>query len=572
MKKYLFLFGSLLKSGNTAAWLFVIFTAAFLSTSPIYFAGIPSGHDLPQHFQFAQTYHDSIVSGDLFPAWSADENNGYGGIGTRFYPPLGYYSLAFARMLTGNWYDAASLNFFFWMFIGCIGIYCWAKEFFSPQVAGVAAVFYAFAPFHLAHIYQFWTYAEFIGEAILPFCFLFVTRVCRRGNLLDSVSLAALYSLLLLSHIPLGLIGSISLAIYGLVILNWQKPLIPLLKLSASVILGLLASSFHWIKVATEMPWLNHASPEYNTGIYNYEGYFYPFEIEYTGNFWATYFWLLLIVTTISIVSVLVPFLFRLVKPKGVGSTVRPFRAAFFTGLFSIFMATSLSSVIWQMFPILQKTQFPWRWFSIASMIGVIAFAGFIVPVIKQSYSRRMISYSVLAGSFVILFYTCTQVIIPSAPLNRESFDSQYGNLSQAKSFDCWWPIWAKKEALTQEGKVLITGREVSINKWDRENREFEISAGPAVNARIKTFYYPYWRAELNGQPTEIEPAKDGAITFQTPSEATKVKLVFEEPRFTSAAFYTSAITWIILLFGFIVFTLRRKNQAEQKLTESLTI
>jgi hypothetical protein len=60
--------------------------AAVVVMLPIAVWGIPDGADLPQHFQFAQTYYDALTSGDGFPNWSARENFGYGSIGIRFLP------------------------------------------------------------------------------------------------------------------------------------------------------------------------------------------------------------------------------------------------------------------------------------------------------------------------------------------------------------------------------------------------------------------------------------------------------------------------------------------------------
>ncbi len=88
-------------------------------------------------------------------------------------------------MIAGNWYNALSIDIFLWMFAGCVGVYFWAKEWFTPLTSALTASFYALIPFHLEKIYIYFFYAEYIAAAIAPFCFLFLTRICRRNKKTD---------------------------------------------------------------------------------------------------------------------------------------------------------------------------------------------------------------------------------------------------------------------------------------------------------------------------------------------------------------------------------------------------
>ncbi|HBR57394.1 MAG TPA: hypothetical protein DEA22_07975, partial [Blastocatellia bacterium] len=74
---------------------------------PILLWGVPSGNDMPQHFQFAQAFKENILYGVLHPGWAADPNSGLGDVGIRFYPPLAYYVLTFFFVITGSWQLAA---------------------------------------------------------------------------------------------------------------------------------------------------------------------------------------------------------------------------------------------------------------------------------------------------------------------------------------------------------------------------------------------------------------------------------------------------------------------------------
>ena len=258
------------------SYLGIILLASFLVILPIAVFGIPDGHDLPQHFQFANAYYDSLTSGDGFPSWSSRENYGYGSIGIRFYPPLSYYVLAVFRIVSGNWFDAAWLAFAFWMFLGCAGVYFWSRCWLSEKYSMIAAVFYAFIPYHLNQLYISFIYAEFAGAGIMPFCFAFQTRVFRRGKNSDVLGLAFFYALLILAHLPSAIIGSMCMAVFGLILLEKENACRQIARSAAAALLALAASSYYWLAMVSEMNWLNHATEKYQSGHYYFGNRFFP--------------------------------------------------------------------------------------------------------------------------------------------------------------------------------------------------------------------------------------------------------------------------------------------------------
>ncbi|MEP6705109.1 MAG: hypothetical protein ABJB34_09930, partial [Acidobacteriota bacterium] len=60
---------------NTWA-LICIFLVTCATMLPMARMGIPDGFDLLQHIRFADAYHDAILSGDVVPAWAANDNFG----------------------------------------------------------------------------------------------------------------------------------------------------------------------------------------------------------------------------------------------------------------------------------------------------------------------------------------------------------------------------------------------------------------------------------------------------------------------------------------------------------------
>ena len=515
-----------------SVWLMLVFLSVLVVMLPIPFLGIPSGFDLPQHFQFAETYYNSIIAGDFFPSWSAETNYGFGDIGIRFYPPLAYYVLVLAKICAGNWYEASWMTFIFWMMLGSFGVYLLAKEWLSQRQSAAAAVMYIIAPYHLTQLYQYFLYAEFAAIAILPFCFLFVTRVCRRGKAIDIICLAISYALLLLTHIPTSVIGTLSLGIYAMLLVDWKTFFNSSLKLALAFGLGFSAALFHWLKILTETKWLNIVNPRFSLGAYNYKNNFFPFYI----NSPETYFTKLLFLKDLTSVFALLLMLplviylfFKLNNSNNLSS--KAFRGMAFTGLFAFFMSTFFSGFVWQIFPFLQQLQFPFRWLSVVCVLGAVSFIIGLTNLIQQNIRlKKIVFYFAFLVIFTIAIFDVTQIIIPSAPFTRNDFDNELTDLSSRESFDWSWTIWSKPQAFENKDRVSADLREVKINIWDKQTREFEIEAGKPLNARLATFYYPFWQAEINGKPVELQKSDDGTILVPVQSEKSTVKIFFQEP------------------------------------------
>lgn len=554
-------------------WLYfgIIFLAAVLVMLPIAFFGIPEGHDLPQHFQFANAYYDSLMTGDGFPNLSSRENFGYGSIGIRFYPPFAYYTMAFFRIICGNWFDAAWVTFTFWMIVGCAGTYFWARWWLPEKFSAIAAVFYAFAPYHLNQLYTSFIYADFAGAGILPFCFAFQTRVFRRGRNSDILGLAFFYALLILTHLPSALIGSLCLGIYGLILIEKENAVKQLTKSAVAAFLGLAASSYYWTAMVSEMNWLNHATEKYQSGHYYFGDGFFPVYFfakvpgELKDNLILTD--MLLVFGFSFLASALVYVFYRRTKAAEKCEVSVIYKTVLPLGLFALFMITPLSYPIWKIITPLQKIQFPLRFMSVIMMCGSIIAAAAVHFFIKGDlFKKRRWLYSSIAFVVALLVLDTVYIFDPGAfvPIERAKFESEMRELPDKQNYDFWWAVWSKPDALKIREKVLAENRESAITDWKPEQRTFTVEAGTPVDARIATFYYPHWKAEVNGVAVPVRQDAQGVIIIPLPSEKANVNLYFQEPPLNKIASVISITVWLFLLTAFLL--LWRKKFSFRKL------
>lgn len=234
----------------------IVALAAMAVLLPIMIFGIPNGADLPNHLRFALPFYESIQSGHFHPGWLAESNYGLGDPRFIFYPPGLYYLLSATRMLTGEWYSASILAFVILSVAGGLGAYFWARAIFTPSVAMWTGVIYSLAPYRLNELYQASLLSEYAACSILPFVFAFVERVIRRKSIYDVVGLGASYALLILTHLPIAVVGSIALAIYVLLRVEKKAFWATITRFAVGTTLGLAASAFFWTSMLAELSWI----------------------------------------------------------------------------------------------------------------------------------------------------------------------------------------------------------------------------------------------------------------------------------------------------------------------------
>ena len=519
---------------------------------PIYWFGMPGGNDLPQHYRFIHTFYGAIHSGDVYPAWSGDTNLGFGDVGIRFYPPLTYYVVVLFRSPTDSWTTALAGSICFWFFVSGLGLFLLAREWFSEKGSLAAAVVFMAMPYHVNQVYNAGLLAEFTGLAILPFCFLFVRRTMAAGRAIDAAGLAVSFALLILTHLPMVIIGSIGLAAFALASIERRKIVSRLLNLGTAVLVSLAASSFYWLRMYAELGLVMHTQPQFTDRTYDFRQNFLASILHVpSSEYAATSLWftdMLFAITAAMIIPAIAIFFLRhrdderrIIYPVLVVLGV------------SVFISTALSSLLWENVSILQKIQFPWRFLGLISLAGSIVIAAG-VDEIGGVFATKLRPLGLIAVGLVLagLAFTAAQVIRPAAYPSRTEFDVGFERYRTDKSNECWWPIFAYDRVFSNRELASIDDGSVEILKWTSEDREFLVHAGTGTaQVRVATLYFPFWTATANGRELELSWADDGAILINVPEHTTRVRMTFERPTYEVLSRYVSLVTWSLLLLAF---------------------
>ena len=549
-----FSFAEFSPTKKSLLWVVIVSVALI---APALICGVPSNADLLNHFRFALPFHDSISSGQLYPGWLAESNYGYGDPSFRFYPPALYYLLSLARALAGNWYVGTLLTLTLLSTLAGLGMYFWARTILSESSAFWAAVLYALAPYHVNQLYQAFLLAEFAGAAVLPFAFAFLERVCRRGRYRDVAGLAASYALLVLTHLPLAVIGSLVLGLYGCLRIERKRWRESLHLLITSVVLGLAASAVYWTKMVTEIKWIgvNSVNPDHSVD-YGQNFLFSTLSPDNLNVWWTN---ILAVLTFLLFVPALAFFSRRIRAAVNFGKLVPTISLA----LTALVMALPLSRVLWKILPVLQQVQFPWRWLAVFSMAGSLVTAA-TVPLWLENKMQwaRPLRLLVLGSVLVSVTFTLAHIMREAEYKNREQFERALQSVRGTPSVNYWIPVWASTAPRAMRDEVEAGSRVVAVNNWAPEHRQFAVSAGNAIEARVRTFYYPHWVATSEGRVLPTRPDSDGALLISLPANdthATAVNLDFREPKRARLGVAFSAFGWLFIGFIAIAPTLRRK-------------
>jgi 6-pyruvoyl-tetrahydropterin synthase related domain len=510
--------------------LIILVLAAASTLAPTLIWGIPSNRDLSNHFRFALPFYDALRSGNLYPGWLADANHGLGDASFRFYPPALYYMLALARATAGSWYAATILTFAALSGLGAAGVYLWAREFGSSRMAMMAGILYAFAPYRLNQFFQASMLAEFAGAAVLPFAFAFVARVCRHGGKRNIAGLAASYAVLILTHLPLAVIGSIALCAYALLCIDKKRRLATLRLLTLSAAIGLVASACYWATMISELSWIraDNITPDPSVD-YRRNFVLSSFSPDDVNVWWMN---ILLLAT----IAMFWPALSLLLKsaspadhsPNGARGSIKPIAICL---LLTIFMATPASQPIWRIVHPLQETQFPWRWLSITSIVCPILLAMALPFWRRLARGKKrplvLIAFGTVAMSFA---FSVSHIVREARWLAPAEFQQTLNAIPGTPGVTQWLPIWAHEPLPQMSSPVEVGDRQLTIQSWEPERRVFSVSAGHPIDARVRTFFYPHWKANAGDRALGVHPDQNGALVVALPAEPSTVILEFREP------------------------------------------
>ena len=529
-------------------------------------------HDMSNHVHNMEQFDRSLRSGVLQPRWYSDVNNGYGSATLNYTYRSLYYLTSLARLLTGDWWWGVFLVCVLALVGSGLAFYFLAIQFYSKTASIIGTLLYLLLPYHLLNLYWRGALSEFLAYVLLPLITLTALRLGRLGRPRHYALFGLFYGVYLLTHIPTGILLTYTLAFFAIVWAAKERDLKVGLRLAAGMTIGIMLSATYWLPAALE-----------TKDIYEYATDLFPYHRQYItligeGDYFTQIVNYMFVLHAIAII-VFARILFVVRRPDGENGTGSDDRTAgggrwpvssmwILLAVATLFMSTSFSVYISKMLPKIQVATPPWRWFTIANFfLSLLACAaverlrGLGRPATKRVWAYRAALGAVVALNIgFAIFYVLIPALsngpqIVSYPYIEDSFTPK--GSTRPQDLPDTPPVTFRPE-----------GGVVEIKRWDPQYREIAVRLTTPTVVRLKTYYFPGWRAEVNGQEADLMTDRDGVqiLALDPGIYQIKVSFVNTPPRSAGTALSTVALVLILGLIGFDYYRRRRRGRDSENL------
>lgn len=526
-------------------YLTLIIIFSVISVLPLLHKGFPPTHDGEYHVIRFYEFDKVLRSGNFYPRWAPDLNNGYGVPLFNYVYPFPNYFGSFLHSFNISFIDAFKLNMFFATIIGSIFFFLWAKESWGDLGGFVSAVFYTFSPYHFVDIYIRGSVGEVWALAFFPMLLFLINKISKDQNIKYIPFAGLSFGLLIFSHNILALMFISFLVFYTTFLLyksNSKKTLFT--NVALVFFIGLSFSSIFWMPALFEKGYVTGLQ------IYNVKENF-PEIFQLIIPSWGSGFSGGTLENQMSfqigIANLLVIFgtlvFFPVFLKKRVNSPIITFFLISF--VFTLLLMLRQSLFLWEKIPLLDYFQFPWRILSLTTLI-----TSFLAGAFLTIWKSKILAFLMV----IIVFVLGVGYAKPAYYNDRD--DNYYvsrsnfidGTNSTGNYFNTiWFDNNLKKQNVKFQSAVLSNDLQVISNG----DYKFGIKATKEQELVTNIAYFPQWSVSVDGKDTVVRKTKNGLFLFKIRKgeHLVNIKLKDTLVRKTSILLFFVSIIVILLLF-----------------------
>ena len=591
-----------------SAWLLLLLAipACLPLVAPGYFFNAHDGH---HSVFFLVEFDRAIKDGVLWPVWGPDHAVGFGYPLWLIYAPLAYFVAEAFHLLGFGFTVAVKLAWLLFFGIGAVGMYRLARRWWGPSAALVAGLAYTYAPYHLVQIYVRAALAEFAALAWFPWVLLALLRLWESPGPRRAALAALSFGLLLLTHTVSALIFVPLLGGFLLleIALGWRRrrnrnvhcvqestlciyekqegaaqdspaehdrvisgvTWTPLAWTAGALLLGISLAAIFLLpmlferRYIVEAQWV-HASYDYRSHFVYPSQFFDPdwgYGYSIPGPNDGMSFQIGLMIFIGAAVGGLAALQRR-------GDPI-PHRAeALFlaaAGALALFAMTPAAKPIWDALPLMRLVQFPWRLLAVVVVtLPLLAGAGVYWLEHQGTDGVWPGPYVYVAALAVVLasFPYTRPELLPvrpedESPLAVMAFELKYPDMRGMTRWSERLPANEDSPLIAQylagvplERAVIAEGQGAVVEQQSAAaSASARVRADGPVRLRFYTYFFPGWRATVDGKPAEIaiEPP-NGLINVSLPPGEHQVRLRFGPTPLRRAGAAVSIVAIVVVV------------------------
>ncbi|MGQ9491833.1 MAG: hypothetical protein ACUVR4_02780 [Anaerolineae bacterium] len=528
-------------------------------------------HDARHSIYFLVEFDQTLRAGALWPVWAPDQAVGFGYPLWLVYAPLAYFAaeafhlvgLGFAAAVKATW----ALGFV----LGALGTYRLARRWWGPAAGLVASLAFTYAPYHLVQIYVRAALAEFMALAWLPWAALALAALWKAPNPRRAAAAAPALAALLLLHTVSMLTFMPLLA--GTVLVFWARDLWTARRRSSqtgssamhrwqaslawtvvAALLGMLLVAVFLIPMLLERRYIVEAQWVYAT--YDYRQHFVYFSQFFNPTWGYGYsapgsgdgmsFQLGPLIFLAAMVGCVGVVFGLLARPQA--NLALPHRGeAGFLALASgvaLFLMLPASTTLWDTLPLIALVQFPWRLlavevFTLALLAG--AGAAWLTGCFGRPADVGAFPVLLALGILLASFPYIEPQLMPVRPQDESpraviEFELAFSDMRGMTAWSDRLPLNEDSPLIQQylageplrRAEIIAGQGEILAQKAEALSAHAVVRAAEPVRLRFYIYYFPGWRATLDGKPTEITyDPPNGLIGLEVPAGEHEVTLRF---------------------------------------------
>lgn len=520
--------------------------------APVLMNGFPFSYDIQNALVAFTQWSGQLYNGDLYPRWLYGLYNGYGAPMFYYYAPLPFYTESLVHAISGfmaSPYLVLGLSALIMVMTSAFACYFWLRDKFSAPSALLGAAAYTILPYHIViDLYVRGSLTELYTFTWLPLCLLFIARAVNNKGY-SWLWLALSYSALLLCSIPISLAVSPFLLIYCAFEIYEAKrnegETPSIFGLFFGLLCGFGLAAFYLITAYLMKDYIG--AEKFWNGFYAPENWFlcWPCEASLMPDFMQKISWVVAIEFALALALFVTCF-----KSQSTHKSRALFWIIMAVG--SVFMMSGASKIFWQVLPLMESIQFPWR-LTIILDLALAYFAALKLPATWKSSEKEL--HIPLIFACVLLSYSFNNVMNVSYAASDEIKAEIETAITKGKYLDVYLP---KDSDLSLE---QVMGNDAPIDYTITDGGlSFELPPAEQESITLHQFYFPTWNAILKESAQELViKNNNGKIEIPYPQNGGTVLLSHEISREEKIGLGISWLTLLVCIGG--VFITRRRNQ-----------